>query len=352
MTEGWGAAFAALLGEWGGVWPRGLEFHSPGFLTLLVGLPIWWILIWPRAGYGLLHAEGDRIGSVGRGSRLMGSIVLALPRFLRSAAIVCLILALASPHRVDVVREVSIAGRGIALAVDLSSSMLARDMEGGASRIEVAKEAAVRFAENRTYDEQSLIGFAAQSVTRVPPTTDPNLVVAGVRSLEIQLVRDGTDISGALLTATARLIDSDREPKVIVLLTDGAHNGVSVPPLTAARAAAALGVRIHSISMQGPEDSSPRPGGTTVPGGPGRIVMEMRTVLEGISEITGGTYSHAADGAGLDSIYREIDRIEAPVEEVTEREVRYPVRGWFLLFGLLLPGCEALIRGSRWGVIP
>jgi Ca-activated chloride channel family protein len=80
--------------------------------------------------------------------------------------------------------------------------------------------------------------------------------------------------------------------------------------------------------------------------------MEMRTVLEGIADITGGRYFHASNGESLDSIYREIDRIERPVQEANEFELRFPLRGWFLGLTLLLLGCEALLLGSRWGVIP
>jgi len=330
-----------------------LEFTRPRALLLLFGLPLWWILLWPRAGQGMVFSRADSARRIAGRFRFGQLALLVLPRVLRSLAIAMLVVALADPHRVQNFTEVSVAGRGIALAVDLSSSMLARDMEEGASRIEVAREAAVRFAESRVLDEQTLVGFAAQPVTRVPPTTDPHLVAEGVRSLEVQIVRDGTDISGAVLTAAARLLDSDREPRVVVLLTDGAHNGVGVPPLTAARALAALDVRVHSISLQGLESQLSGPPSTMRPRGPAdRVAMEMRTVLEGIAEITGGRYYHATNGESLDSIYREIDRIERPVQEATDFEIRFPLRGWFFGLSLLLVGSEALLRGSRWGVIP
>ena len=67
----------------------------------------------------------------------------------------------------------------------------------------------------------SLIGFGMEAVTRVAATTDPELVAQGVESLEVELVRDGTNISGAVLTTISRLLESDREPRVVVLLTDG-----------------------------------------------------------------------------------------------------------------------------------
>jgi Ca-activated chloride channel family protein len=334
--------------------PWTLDVGAPGALLLLFLLPLWWVLLWPRAGHGLVLARAGAAKRRGWGIGVLGGLVLALPRILRSGALLVLVLALSDPERVEQRTEVSVSGRGIALAVDLSSSMLARDMEGGASRIEVAREAAIRFAEGRPLDEQTLVGFAAQPVTRVPPTLDPKLITAGVESLEVQLVRDGTDISGAVLTAAARLLDSDREPRVVVLLTDGAHNGVGVPPLAAARALATLGLRVHAISLQGPESRLSTPSTRAAPARDpsARIALEMRTVLEGMASITGGRYFHASSGEALDSIYREIDRMEAPVLESTTRELRHPLRAWLLAMALVLIASEALLRGSRWGVLP
>ena len=267
---------------------------------------------------------------------------------LRSLVLAALVFALAAPHQIREYEELSTVGRGISLVVDLSSSMLARDMDGGASRIEVAREAAIRFAESRPDDEQSLVGFAAQALTRVPPTTDPALIVTGVASLEPQLIRDGTDISMAVLTATARLLESKREPRVAILLTDGAHNGTSIPPLTAARAAAEAGIRIHSISILPPED----PNRLWPTAGRARLADEMRTVLQGISEITGGEYFHASSGVELDSAYARISQTEGPILDVTEHEERTPVAIWFLAIALLFLGAESLVRGSRLGIVP
>jgi len=331
-----------------GMDPLSFVFHRPEWLLALLLLPFWWLLVWPWAGHGLVHSRGEWMRTaVGGGSRLRLFIPL-LPRMLRSLVLIALVFALSAPHQIQEYEELSTVGRGISLIVDLSSSMLARDMDGGASRIEVAREAAIRFAESRPDDEQSLVGFAAQALTRVPPTTDPALIVAGVTSLEPQLIRDGTDISMAVLTATARLLESEREPRVAILLTDGAHNGTSVPPLTAARAAAEAGIRVHSISILPPEDPN-RPWPTA---GRARLADEMRTVLQGISEITGGEYFHASSGVELDSAYARISRTEGPILDVTEHEERTPVAIWFLAIALLFLGTEGLVRGSRLGVVP
>ncbi len=260
----------------------------------------------------------------------------------------CVIVALAGPQRVEVVRETSPEGKGIVLAVDLSTSMLAEDMDGE-SRLNVARRAAVRFAERRPYDELTLVGFGGQAFTRIPPTSDANLIVAGVESLEVELVRNGTDISGAILTSIHRLLESEREARVIILLTDGAHNAAGVLPLATARAAATMGIRIYSISLVSSGEAS---GMVRVVGRQNQNSTDVETVLSGVSALTGGRYFRAGSAFALDSIYLEIDRIEAPTRGVVEFETRQPKRVWFLALALLLMGMMAALRGSRWGVVP
>ena len=326
-----------------------IEFTRPDLLLLLLLLPAWAFLAWPRADRGVLYTRGDPSSRRAHRMNLRGGLALSVPRFFRAGSLTCLVVALAGPQRVEIVEEIVREGMGIGLVVDLSSSMLAEDMGERVSRIEVAREAAIRFARRRPYDELSLVGFGGRALTRVPPTTDPELITQGVESLEIQLVRDGTDISGAVLTSIARLMESDREPRVIVLLTDGAHNGVELPPLSTARAAAALDVKIHSISVLAPDALSL---GSTASVGRRRLAEERETVLEGLASLTGGEYFRASSASSLDSIYGEIDRIEAPMLRPVEAELRHSDRAWFFLLSLALLGAELLLRGSRWGIIP
>lgn len=325
------------------------EFTRPDFLYLLILIPLWGLVAWPRAGRGVLYTRGDPAARRSRLASLRSGLILLTPRVLRALALASLIMALAGPVRVETVDELATEGKGIGLVVDLSSSMLAEDMGDRVSRIEVAREAAVRFTRRRPFDELSLVGFGGEALTRVPPTTDAELITQGVESLEIQLVRDGTDISGAVLTAIARLLDSEREPRVVVLLTDGAHNGVELPPLVTARAAAALGVRIHAISVLSADETSLGPSATA---GRIRLARDRETVLQGLSGLTGGEYFRASSASALDSIYSEIDRIEAPVQRLVSRENRQADRPWFFLLSLALLGAELLVRGSRWGVVP
>jgi len=325
-----------------------IEFVHLDYLYLLALLPLWAVVLWPRVGRGVLYTRGAAPGHRAPAADLQGALVLLTPRFLTAGALGAMIIAIAEPERVDLTHETIMEGHGMALVVDLSSSMLAEDMGERQSRIEVAREAGVRFARRRVHDELALVGFGSDALTRVPPTTDMDLIVHGVESLETQLVRDGTDISGAVLAASARLLESEREPRVIVLLTDGAHNGTELPPLATARAAEALGIRIHAISILAPETA---PIGRAAQIIQERFGNERETVLMRLAAITGGQYYRATNARTLDSIYAEIDRIEAPVPRVIDGELRSPLAAWFFMLALVLLAVEGLLRGSRWGVV-
>ena len=325
-----------------------IELARPEILYLLALLPLWAVVLWPRAGRGVLYTRGAPPGRHAPAADLQGALILLTPRFLTAGALGAMIIAIAGPERVDVTHETIMEGHGMALVLDLSSSMLAEDMGERQSRIEVAREAGVRFARRRVHDELMLVGFGSDALTRVPPTTDMDLVVHGVESLETQLVRDGTDISGAVLAATARLLESRREPRVIVLLTDGAHNGTELPPLATARAAEALGIRIHAISILAPETA---PVGRAAQIIQERFGNERETVLMRLAAITGGQYYRATNAQTLDSIYAEIDRLEAPIPRLIDGELRSPLAVWFFMLALVLLAVEGLLRGSRWGVV-
>jgi Ca-activated chloride channel family protein len=325
-----------------------IDFIRPDLLYGLLLLPVWALVVWPRQGRGVLYTRGS--GGIRRApwSWAPATLVRLVPKLLTGLALGALIVALAGPQQVEIIEETMLEGRGISLVVDLSSSMLAEDMGDRQSRISLAREAAVRFARRRIYDELSLVAFGSEALTRVPPTTDRELIVQGVESLEIQLVRDGTDISGAILTSVARLLESDRDPRVVVLLTDGAHNGPEIPPLVTARAAAAVDVRIHAISVLAPDNAAVGLAGSIVRD---RFGQERATVLQGLADITGGRYFTAAGPAALDSIYDEIDRLETPRPRPEERELRHPLAAWFFLLSLTLLTSDALLRGSRWGLV-
>ena len=328
-----------------------VELLRPEALYLLLALPVWWVAAWPREGWGVLFVRGEEAGPLAGRWRGSAGALLLLPRLLRSGAMVLLVLALAGLQRVDGMEERAPRGKSMAVALDLSSSMLARDMLEGTSRMEAAREAAVRFAEGRVHDAVSVVAFAGEAMTRLPPTDDGRVVRHAIETLDVYLLRDGSDIATGLLTAVERVLEAEPGDRVVVLLSDGAHNGYRVPLLAAARAAAAVDVRVHGISIPGPGSEGEGALALGAPPTRPRSAGDERA-LAAVAALTGGRYYQASSVRDLDVIYREIDRLEAPEPEWIERTERRSLRVPLLLAALLLLAAEGLLRGSRWGVVP
>lgn len=308
---------------------------SPEWLWLLA--PVVLLLVWlrPRSSSSLVFAEAS--GSGLAPSHPWGRRLLEwTPLLLRAGAFLCLVLALAGPRSTRLVEEPRIEGVGIALALDLSTSMWAEDMGARESRLEVAKATALRFIEARD-DDMGLVTFAGEALTRLPLTHDGYVVQEAVRALQVGLLQDGTDIAGAIAAGAGLLDDAPHPSKILVLVTDGAHNKAGVMPDLAARAAAAVGVTIYPVAI-GQEQ--------------GRDTRAMETVLTQAARITGGRYFKATDATALEAIYREIDRLVQPSEETVERVETTPYAWMFALAGFLLGVSAVLLRGSRWGVLP
>lgn len=308
---------------------------SPEWLWLLA--PVVLALVWlrPRGSSSLVFAEASSSGlapSHPWGRRLLEWT----PLLLRAGAFFCLVLALAGPRSTRIVEEPRVEGVGIALALDLSTSMWAEDMGARESRLEVAKATALRFIEARD-DDMGLVTFAGEALTRLPLTHDGYVVQEAVRGLQVGLLQDGTDIAGAIAAGAGLLDDVPHPSKVLILVTDGAHNKAGVMPDLAARAAAAVGVTIYPVAI-GQEQ--------------GRDTRAMETVLTQAARITGGRYFKATDATALEAIYREIDRLVQPSEETVERVETTPYAWMFALAGFLLWVSAVLLRGSRWGVLP
>lgn len=320
-----------------------VQLARPEWLVLLALVPLWSWWIRPRRTSGLLFASA---GSVRLPGSWLWAVVDALPRGLRAMALVCLIVALAHPRLITVHEQPVEGGAGIVVAVDLSTSMWADDMEGSATRLEAAKAAAKRFAAGRD-DAIGLVTFAGEALTRLPLTRDHYLVDHAIDGMEAGLLIDGTDIAGAIAAGAALLEAAPQDSKVLVLVTDGAHNRDGLEPAMAARAAAAVGVRVHPVAIGRPDP----PAGTGVADAPTQR-QRMETVLTQAARITGGRYFSAADVAALDSIYAEIDRLETTSRETRPATALAPFRSWLVVAALALLLGALGLRASRWAVLP
>jgi Ca-activated chloride channel family protein len=217
-------------------------FESPWAFALLIVFPLWWL--WRRERGGFRYSRGD---VARRAGRAMSRALSGLPYALRGLAILALIIALARPQTGVTTEEIEAEGIAIALVVDISSSMLALDMQP-LDRLEVAKVTVLEFVKNRKYDRIALIAFAGEALTQVPVTIDYAILERAIQNLRVDLLEDGTAIGTALATATNRLRRTPGSSRVVILLTDGENNRGEVDPVTAARAAAAYGIRTYTVT--------------------------------------------------------------------------------------------------------
>ncbi len=274
-----------------------------------------------------------------------------LPFVLRCVAVALLIVAMARPQSVEIQTNVTTEGIDIVLAVDISSSMLARDFDP--DRISAAKEVASNFIVDRPNDRIGLVVFAGESFTQSPLTTDKASLLNLLQQVKSGIIEDGTAIGNGLATAVNRLKESDAVSKVIILLTDGVNNRGQVAPLTAADIASTFGIRVYTIGV-GTQGKAPYPA-IDMWGNVTYVPMEVEIdeeVLTEIADKTGGAYFRATDKQKLEAIYEQINTMEkSKIDE--EHLTRYPECFMsFALIGLLLLLTEFLLRNFWLRQIP
>jgi Ca-activated chloride channel family protein len=324
-----------------------LQFASAWALPLLLALPLWWLWRRRRRSPAIIFS---RVSALARGPRAGRGLARVL-FVLRNLVLLGAVVALARPRSGARAEDVTSEGINIVVAFDISSSMLAQDFQPQ-NRLEVARQKVREFVSLRKSDRIGIVAFSGEALTQVPLTTDYPVVIAAINNLQPGQLEDGTAIGTAIATAANRLKDAPGQSRVLVLLTDGVNNRGSIDPRTAARAAAAVGIRIYAIGV-GTEGMAPVPVGRGLFG----LRYEMRPVeiddalLTEVARLTGGRYFRARDAAALDRITREIDRLErAPVQ--TRTYVRFTeLYRWPLILALLALTTEMLLAARR-GPLP
>ena len=214
-----------------------------------------------------------------------------LPFLLRTVALVMIVIALARPRSTTEVEKVDTEGIDIVLAMDVSTSMLARDFNP--DRINAAKDIAIEFIAQRPSDRIGIVVFAGESYTQCPLTTD--------RATLINLMKE---------VQTDLMMDSDAKSRVVILLTDGVNNSGEIAPETAAQIAKDYGVRIYTIGV-GANGEAPYPVMTPWGVELRKLPVEIdEALLQKIAESTGGRYFRATDNTKLSEIYSEINKME------------------------------------------
>ncbi|MCR5519214.1 MAG: VWA domain-containing protein [Bacteroidales bacterium] len=318
-------------------------FEYPKLLWLLA-IPLLLILhyLWIELRGRRPHMRVSTIHPWAAGGSSLLAWLRHLPFALRIAAISLIIVALARPRSSSETEKIDTEGIDIVFAMDVSTSMLARDFEP--DRISAAKNIAIEFIAQRPSDRMGIVVFAGESYTQSPLTTDRATLINLMKDVQTDLIEDGTAIGNGLATAVARMKDSDAKSRVVILLTDGVNNRGEIAPATAAEIAKTYGVRVYTIGL-GTRGEAPypvmTPWGVEVRNVPVEIDEDL---LKAIAEGTGGRYFRATDNTKLSEIYSEINQMEKVRTTVDSFPVYKELFGKFAVWALLCLLLELALR--------
>ena len=323
------------------------EFLNPEFLWLLILIPL--LAIW----YFFTRKKDAAILTMPsiKGFKAETSILAKLKPFLyllRLAALGFLFIALSRPRTVSVSKKIKTnKGIDIVMAIDVSASMLARDLKP--NRLEALKKVAVDFVQRRPNDRIGIVVYAGESFTQTPITSDKGIVKRTISELKWGQLEGGTAIGMGLGSSVNRLKDSKAKSKVIILLTDGVNNSGNFDPKTATELAKELGIKVYTIGIGSngtadfPWSKDPRTG---------RLQFRKQKVeidedlLKHIALETEGKYFRATNNTKLKEIYDEIDQLEkTKIEEFKYYNYQEKYRTLvFFALGLLL--LEFILRNT------
>ena len=269
-----------------------------------------------------------------------------VPFLLRLFALAMIVLAIARPRSSEQIEKIDTEGIDIILAMDVSTSMLARDLTP--DRISASKDIAIEFISQRPSDRMGIVVFAGESFTQCPLTTDRATLINLMKEVQTDLIEDGTAIGNGLATAIARMKDSDAKSRVVILLTDGVNNRGEISPQMAAEIAMTYGVRVYTIGV-GKEGMAPYPVMTPWGVEVQNVKVEIdEKLLSEIAESTGGRYFRATDNTKLAEIYSEINKMEKAKTTVDSFPIYKELFVKFALMALLALLLELLLN---WFVI-
>lgn len=325
-----------------------LSFEFPWVIYLLpLPLLVYWLL--PKSDqqqaavrvpfFSALSAMQHQSSSVAARSKL------------RLAALLLFWLALltagASPKWIGDAISLPASGRDLLLAVDLSGSMKAEDMQlrgQQVTRISAVKAVLDDFIQRRKGDRLGLVLFGTHAYVQAPLTFDRQTVQRFLSEAQIGFAGDQqTAIGDAIGLSVKRLRDRPGDRHVMVLLTDGQNNGGEVQPMAAAKLAADNNIIIYTIGIGADEMVVPGIFGSSFGSRKINPSAELdEKTLQQIAALTGGKYFRARNPEELGNIYQLLDELE-PVED--KQQTFRPQKALFYW-----PLALCFVIGTLWGL--
>jgi Ca-activated chloride channel family protein len=273
--------------------------------------------------------------------------------WIRFVALILMAILLGKPQFVDSRSKVNVEGIDIVLALDMSGSMCCMDdLKDQRTRLQVAKQEALNFVEQRKNDAIGLVLFGRYALTRCPLTVDKSILKTLIADLELgqpsEDMSQATMLSQGLITAVRRLQSSKAKSKVVILLTDGAPSPGDINPVDAIQVAKDLGVKVYTIGVGGDEGGFVQ---DAIFGWQQTRAPLNKELLQKIAEQTGGQFFQAQKPKDLKRIYEIIDRLEKQSYE-TQVYARYhdyfmPIL-WLVIWLILI---ELVMATGFWFIL-
>lgn len=318
------------------------EFYSPWFLLLfLLFIPLF------IKDAGRQKKKGIKVPTV-KNMDSSGGIqaVLFVLKISKYIILAALIIAMARPRTFTVSQDRDdTKGVDIMLSIDVSLSMLAKDLSP--DRITALKDIAIKFVQKRPNDRIGVVAYAAEAFTKVPVTSDHQVVIDEIKNLNSAGLEPGTAIGEGLSVAVNHLIKSKAKSKVIILMTDGVSNiQNAIPPQIAAELAKSNHIKVYSIGI-GTNGYALMPTSQDIFGDlvftETEVAIDENTLRE-VAQNTGGKYFRATSNSSLEEVYDEINQLEksdVKVSKLYNYEEYFKIFLWIALGMLVL---DALLR--------
>jgi len=323
-----------------------LRFAYP--IVLYAGLPILLLLAWLRSqlSSNVIYSY-SLVSEMYKTNKISKHAYKKILYILRFITLVLLLVLMAKPQWVDPRSKVTVEGIDMVLVLDISGSMnMPHHSHDERSRIDVAKEEAIRFVRKRTNDAIGIVLFGNDALSRCPLTVDKIILEQIIRDVSIGLVNpEGTVLAQSVLTAANRLRNSKAKSKIMILLTDGEPSQNDISPDVAIQAAKQLGIKIYTIGIGDDQEIMVRH--------PLFGIVPMKTTLNkplltSLARETGGKFFEAKNATDMRAVYDAIDALE-------KTEIESPVFNnyydWFLpiVFLVLCVACfELFLKAFVW----
>lgn len=315
-----------------------ITFLNPEFFWLFLLIPVVVVWLFLKRNH---QSATLKISSV-EGFKGSNTLLVRLKPFLgvlRLLALSSLIVAMARPRTVDISNKTKTTkGIDIVMAIDVSGSMLAKDLKP--NRMEALKRVAADFVDQRPNDRIGLVVYASEAYTKTPVTSDKAIILEAIKSIKYDnVLQDGTGIGMGLATAVNRLKDSKAKSKVIILLTDGVNNAGFIEPETASDIAKQYGIKVYTVGI-GTNGMAMFPYAVAANG---QFLFQMMKVeideqlMKSIARKTDGKYFRATSNDKLAEIYEAINKLETTeIQELKFYDYDEKFRPFVWLAGFLV----------------